>query len=74
MNLKQVIFMNFLIALSFSVAMGFAMLYINVGMVPGFMQMWMGSTLTGFLVALPLSFIIVPPIQKLSMKLFTSKN
>lgn len=74
MNIKQVVFMNFLIALVFSVTMGFAMLYLNVGMVPGFLQMWMGSTLTGFIVALPLSFLIVPPIQKLSMKLFATKE
>ncbi|SHN88511.1 DUF2798 domain-containing protein [Desulfitobacterium chlororespirans] len=71
MNKKQILFMNFMISLVFSIAMGFFMLLIYTGgIMPGFLTSWLSSTLIGFVVAFPLSLIIVPPIQKLSLNLF----
>lgn len=70
MNIKQTIFMNVLISLIYSIVMGFAMLAINEGFFPGFLSAWAGSIATGFVVALPLSFLIIPPIQRLASKLF----
>ncbi|HHX75060.1 MAG TPA: DUF2798 domain-containing protein [Firmicutes bacterium] len=74
MNLKQIVFMNVMISIVFSATMGFFMLLINVGLVPGFFVMWLKSVGTGLVIGMPLSFIFVPPIQRLSMRLFAGKK
>lgn len=70
MNIKQIAFMNIMISFIFSCVMGFAMLLINVGFIAGFVKLWLQSTMVGFSITLPISFLIIPPIQKLSLRLF----
>ena len=74
MNIRQIIFMNVMISIVFSAAMGFFMLLINIGLVPGFFIMWLKSVGTGLIIGMPLSFIFVPPIQRLAMRLFVEKK
>lgn len=74
MNLKQIIFMNVVISLVFSITMSFFTLWINMGLVPGFIIMWLRAIATGLTISLPLSFIFIPPIQRLAMSLFVKKE
>lgn len=74
MNLKQTIFFNITLSLIFSSVMSFAMLVINAGFIPGFVFEWLKSTGIGFCVSVPLTFLIIRPVQQMAMKLFVSSD
>jgi len=42
---------------------------VNAGFGPHFLKAWPTSWLIGFVVALPLAFVLPPAIQKLAVKL-----
>lgn len=69
MSIKQTIFFNIALSLVFSLVMSFAMVAMNVGFVPEFFHVWMSSVKIGFCVSIPIAFIFVPPIHKLTMRL-----
>jgi hypothetical protein len=74
MNIKQIIFFNFSLAIIFSSLMGFAMLAINVGFIPGFFMLFLKSFGIGMVVSLPIAFIIVGPVMKLTLKFFNEEK
>ena len=52
-----------------SFCMSLVMTIVNVGFVNYFFMAWLRSWMIGFLVALPLAFILPPLIQKIAVKL-----
>ncbi|MDR1952858.1 MAG: DUF2798 domain-containing protein [Clostridiales Family XIII bacterium] len=68
MNIKQMLFFNAILCTLFSAAMAFTMVVINVGFVSGFFGIWLKSFGVGVCVSLPVAFIVVPPLQKLTKK------
>ncbi|SHH92702.1 Protein of unknown function [Sporobacter termitidis DSM 10068] len=68
MSIRQTIFFNVTLSLVFSVTMSFAMTAMNVGFVPEFLTLWLSSAKIGFGVSIPIAFVFVPPIHKLTMR------
>ena len=63
------IFIALCMALAMSCCMSFVMTALNVGLFNLTLNIWSRSWLIGFVVALPLAFILPPSIQKLAVKL-----
>lgn len=56
---------NILIAVIMSTMMSFVLTLVNVGMVDGFIGIWMQSLLVACLVAIPVTFITIPLVSKM---------
>ena len=69
MSRKRIVFTSFCMALLMSFFMSFVMTAANAGFVDRFLMIWMRSWAIGFIVALPLAFILPPMIQKAAAKL-----
>ena len=58
------------VAVVMSLSMSFFMLWLNIGMVPGFIFIWLKSSGVGFVVSLPIAVTIIPLIEKALHKVF----
>lgn len=56
---------NILIALIMSAMMSLVLTIVNVGIMDGFFAIWMKSALVATLVAIPVTFITIPLVQRL---------
>ena len=65
MTKKQIIFQKFTTAIIMSACMSFTMIVVNLGFVPNLFSIFLRRWPIGFAVALPLSFILPPLVQKL---------
>jgi hypothetical protein len=63
------IIFNILISIVMSAVMSLFFLIINVGLIPGFIVLWLKAFGTGFLIALPVTFLIIPLIRRLLDKI-----
>ena len=66
---KRRVFTSVFMAFCMSFCMSLVMSIVNVGFVDYFLQAWLRSWSIGFIVALPLSFLLPSAIQKLATKL-----
>lgn len=55
---------SLIISVIMSVIMSFAMLVINVGLVPQFVTMWLSSAVIGFIVATPTAMVAFPMTRR----------
>jgi hypothetical protein len=69
MTVRQIVFNGLSMAVIMSVCMSLAMAIINVGFGPHFMTAWLTGTGIGFVVSLPLSFIMPPLLMKIMARL-----
>jgi hypothetical protein len=69
LTIRQILFFGFWMSVIMALCMAFMMAAINVGFNRFFLTAWLSGWGIGFLVLLPLSFIIPPTLQKL-MKRF----
>ena len=53
-----------------SLTMSFFMLWVNVGLIDGFLAMWAKAFLIGFTVAVPVAALAVPAAVKLVRRFF----
>jgi hypothetical protein len=65
MNIYQILFNGFCMALIMSVCMAFVMTAVNIGFGDNFLSAWLTGTAIGFVVSLPLSFFLPPFLQKI---------
>ncbi|MDR1586708.1 MAG: DUF2798 domain-containing protein [Treponema sp.] len=68
-NLRQILFFGFCMAVIMSMCMSLAMTAINVGFNHAFLMAWLKGWGAGFLASLPLSFILPPLLHKIMQKL-----
>jgi len=66
MNRKRMVFTSLCMALLMSFFMSLVMTAANAGLDERFLTIWPRSWLIGFIVALPLAFILPPTIQRLA--------
>ncbi|MDR1239603.1 MAG: DUF2798 domain-containing protein [Treponema sp.] len=69
MNLRQILFFGFCMAVIMSMCMSLVMTAINVGFGPDFFAPWLQGWGAGFLTSLPLSFVLPPLLHKTMQKL-----
>lgn len=69
MSTKRKLFTAIGMALCMSIFMSLVMVFVNVGVSPYFFKAWLKSWSIGFLVSLPLAFIVPPMINKFANKL-----
>lgn len=74
MNKKQIIFFTLARSIVFSSSMSFIMTLVNVGFGPLFLKAFFGGIGLGFCAILPLSYFVVPLLQKLTFKLIKSNH
>lgn len=55
-----------LVSITMSAAMSFGILAIRMGFQPNFFKMWVNDFLVGCAIAIPVSFVIVPLLKKLT--------
>lgn len=59
----------FLVSIGMSFFMSFALVLVNVGLVPNFLGIWLVGYAVSFLVSLPISLFLIPIIKKIVDKL-----
>jgi hypothetical protein len=65
MNLRQIVFFGFCMAVVMSMCMSLVMTAVNVGFGPNFLMPWLQGWGTGFLTSLPLSFVLPPLLHSI---------
>lgn len=58
-----------LMAFFMALGMSFVMVWVNVGLTPHFLMIWMKSFAIGFMAAVPISMIAGPLVQRIVSKI-----
>lgn len=69
MSKKRKVFTAIAMAFCMSLCMSGVMVLVNMGVTPHFWGVWMRSWGIGFVVSLPLAFIVPPAVQKIANQL-----